>query len=338
MKNYFFIIAVMAAMFVSCDGSRRGQHLAFEGWNYTYIHTPTGTFIKGKAEDGRKLPKTQVFYWDGTDYIVITTKEGKFMGVETYGQLRLGPIYKEIHPMGGQSYIAINQQGTKLFSSLGEPLCNGEFLVSSTAAYKANAGGAGIPGDYYQARTRKGVFALYYNENGNDWYQYGPFEDYVPGSTGYMFKDPETGKWGVGQYGQWVDLGDKTAGGRQRMFLDEQWRFNYQRDKVLIPARYEQIININYVPTAASKDGGRRGYTQKSEIKWYVYDGKEWSAFDMDGKSIPVKSSELNLAKKLKPHQGEVRRNSIDNIVTQRIGNQEASRVLINNHADRIFL
>ena len=339
MKNFFKLLVVaMATMLVSCDGSFRKEHLSFEGWDYTYIHTPTKTFIKGKSKDGQRLPKTQVFYWDGTDYIVITTKEGKFMGVETSEQLRLAPVYKEINPVGGQCYIAINQSGAKLFSNLGEALCDGEFLVSSTAAYIANAGGSGVPGRYYQAHTHKGVFALYYDKDRASWYQYGPFEDYVPGATGYMFKDPKTGKWGIGNYGQWVDRGDKTASGRRRMFLDGQWRFNYQRDKVLIPPQYEQVINIKYVPTEASVDGGRRGYTKESEIKWYAYDGKKWFAFDIGGKSIPVKSSELNLARRLKPHQGEVRRNSIDNIVTQRIGNQEASQVIINNYADRIFL
>lgn len=275
-------------------------------------------------------PKVQ--RWNGTPYIYVDTKDGRFWGVETFDQRRLDPIYDSIDntAFSREAYEASKDGVTILYDYFGRPLCDSIPLTSQQIEYPN--GGSGIPGKHYLVHTIKGVFALYYDEDKASWYQYGPFGDYAAGTTAYMFEDKKTGKWGIGRYGHWKDLGDEKAPGLQRVTLDSQWHFIYRRDSVFINPQYEQIINIVYVPTEASLDGGRKGYTHKSEIKWYAYDGKKWHGFDFDGKSIPVKISELNLALKLTPHRGRAHVNRMNNVVTQRIGTREASMVIINNH------
>ncbi len=278
----------------------------------------------------------KVHHMEGTPFIYVETKEGRLYGVETFNQQRLAPIWNAINAdvIGDRGWQAVKDGRIYLFDEWGNPLCD-SIPLREHGIRRMLSGGGGVPGDYYLVFTIQGTFGLFYDNERAEWYQYGPFKDYVSGTTGYMFKDNTTGKWGVAAYGKWTDLGATDSYGQRRMTLDSRWKFSYSRSKVLIAPQYEQMLNIAYRSRRASVDGGRRGYTDESDIKWYAFDGRKWLAFDIHGNPATVKTSELNLALKLQPHQGRIRRNSFHNVMTQRLGHQEASLVIINNYANR---
>lgn len=274
---------------------------------------------------------------DDTPFIYIETKEGRLYGFEENGRRSFEPIWNSLNGerLAGDVWLATKNGKTILFEYSGTPLCDSIPLASTNIEHMYRRGGSGVPGYYYRVLTKEGVFSLYYDKNYAKWYQYGPFKDYVAGTTGYMFKDNKTGKWGVAKYGTWEDLGDKDSYGRKRVTMDSRWKFVYARHDVLIAPQYDQVINIAYESKSASADGGRRGYTHEKDIKWYAYDGKKWQAFNIHGQPIAVNASELNSALKLKPHQDEIRRNNMHNLVTQRCGHNEASMVIINPYPYR---
>ena len=270
-----------------------------------------------------------------TPFIYVETKDGIFWGVETGNQRRLEPIYDVIDntSLHDRAYLATKDGVTIMYDYSAIPLCDSIPVILS-ASYKSNFSGSGIPGRHYRVNTQKGCFALFYDQNLAQWYQYGPFEDYIGGCSGYMFKDVKTGKWGVAQYGHWDDLGDKDSYGRRRLTLDARWKFRYERNHIIIRPIYERVLNVSYWDCNAI-DGGRRGYGKKSDVRWYTYDGKKWTAFDIDGKPTAIRDSELQAALRTTPYNMKLRRNTLNNLITQRVGTQEASWFLINPRANR---
>ncbi len=277
--------------------------------------------------------KPKIHYLANCNGIYIETSEGRRYGVESEGQIRLEPIWDDIGygDLSGRVYQAWKNDEVRLFDYLGNVLCDSIPLVGKDREkleFAYIAGGSGVPGRFNLAHTQEGVFGMYYDQERASWYQYGPFGDYVAGTAGYMFKHNKTGKWGAARYGKWIDAA--------RDYGAAQWRFFYERYAVIILPEYEKIINVSYVSKGMA-DGGRRGYEKESDVRWYVYDGTKWHALDIHGKPTAIRNSELKLAQSLTPHTGRVRYNSLHNIITQRIGTNEASMVLINNRADRLM-
>lgn len=272
-----------------------------------------------------------------TPFIYVETKGKTLWGVETENQRRLEPIFDAIDNTAFpyRAYLATKDGVTIMYDYWGNPLCDSIPVIRSES-YHSNLGGTGVPGAYYEVNTKKGRFCLYYNKDMAEWYHYGPFEACVGGCSGYMFKDIKTGKWGVAKYGRWDDLGDRDSYGRRRMTLDAQWKFRYERNHVIVQPVYERVLNVSYV-AVGTIDGGRRGYGKESDVRWYAYDGTKWIAFDINGHPIPVRDAELRMALRTTPHDQTLRRNSLNNVITQRIGTQEASHFLINPRANRIL-
>ena len=275
----------------------------------------------------KREPK--INYLAGCDGIYIETKQGRLYGVESDGVIRIKPEWDNIGygDLDGRVYQAWKGDKVILFDRWGKILCDTIPLVGKDKKeilYSENAPGTGMPqiasNAFALVHTEKGVFALYYDKDIAYWYQYGPFADFCGGATGYMFKDNATGKWGVAKYGDWIE-NEKPKTGWAR------WHFRYERFAVLIQPQYEKIISISYKRTAS--EGDYRGYSKESDIKWYAFDGTQWHAFDFFGHPTKVNNSELAMVRRLKPHQGKVKLTNIGDLITQRIGTEEASWVII---------
>ncbi len=296
MKKYLFlVVAIVVAVCTSCKQEPKIKHLA------------------------------------GCDGIVIETKEGRLYGMERDGVIRLRPEWDNIiyGNLDGHIYQAWKGDNAILFDYWGRTLCDSIPLVGrdkKKIVYSANTPGTGIPQNaarnFALAHTEKGVFALFFDEDITDWYQYGPFADFCGGATGYMFKDNTTGKWGAAKYGSWTENENSST-------TWDKWKFSYERSAVVLQPQYEQIISVSYKKEGSEADP--RGYSQESDIKWYAFDGTKWNAFDFSGQPLKMNKSEqtkLTKLRKLNPRLGKATRNDAGEYDTQRIGTEEASWVI----------
>ncbi len=245
---------------------------------------------------------TETLYGAGTEYIMFVPA--------AFDNIKL------IDRDGEEGYYLATRKGkTYMFGEYGGILCDSIPLVSEPVyRYARGKNGsfsgslAGLPANPITVHTEKGAFLVI---NKNEWICYGPYEDIVTGNTGLMFK--ENGKWGVRKYGNWIEK-------KQASYTDaKDYRFEYQ-EIILLPAKYEKVINYAYTEGAYDE---KRGFKNESDVKWYAFDGTKWHAFDVNGKPIKVNQSELNTALKLKPQI------KLGKPLLQRIGNDEASIVRV---------
>ena len=294
MKKYLFlVVAIVITLCTSCKQEPKIRHLA------------------------------------GCDGIFLETEEGRRYGIESDGVIRIKPEWDNIGygNLDGHIYQAWKDDKVILFDCWGKVLCDSIHLVGhdrKRIRYSDNTAGTGIPQavgrTFALVHTEKGVFALFYDEDTTDWYQYGPFADFLGCATGYMFKDNETGKWGVARYGRWTENENTSS-------VLDKWQFSYERSAVLLPPQYDKIISISYIKEASEVDS--RGYSKESDIKWYAFDGTKWQSFDFFGQPIKLKKTELAKVQKLKPNLGKAAKTDTGEFATQRIGTEEASWVII---------
>ncbi len=254
-------------------------------------------------------------YLENTKYCYIDTKEGRLWGIGWHNRCYVYPEYESIdenHKVNG--YIAY-KQGKYYFFDHNETIgCNGEALLTPLQKQDTYVG-MGCFEHLYKTKSQSGVYAIYGSNNWPGDATYGPFADFVPGNCGYMFKDSQTKKWGVGKYGDWEQHNPDAA------IPESRYRFT-PCDSVLIAPQYEKIVNIAYHHEMTT----RRwiGYHKRSDVKWYCYDGAKWHGFDIEGKPIAVDYKMLNRALKAKPRS---QRDFLLNY--QRLGKEEASTYLI---------
>ena len=263
----------------------------------------------------------EVKHWGGTPIIYIETKNGRFLGVETDGIQRIPPVFNRIKSViADEAYLCYDDSEMYLLGYLGNALCDSVPLINEPKflPYK----GFGIPGQLVCCQTSKGNYYIY-ADGIADWYQYGPFKDFVPGSTGYMFLDPKTDKWGIGSYGEWIDRQPKNR--KTNMLTSDRYYFSSTK-RIILQPRYERIVNIAYVDN--SWQFKKFGFSRISDIRWYAYDGNNWSSFDMDGNVMPVKQKELQRALNL-PLKPEPKYGRLSHLISQRLGNEKAFLALI---------
>jgi len=265
-------------------------------------------------------PKPEVHYIKEGKLCYIDTKEGRLWGIGNATAHIIEPAYDTIISIfEGNAYYAGRQGVYRLFDIQGKALCDGAEFVSQPE-YCSDYSGGGSQGKYIRAYTTQGIYGVYYVKHWVQWNYYGPFKEFIAGSCGYMFQDNQTGKWGVGKYGDWT-LNEKE------WFKEDQAMLKPSRD-IIIPAQYSKIVNIS--DYYGLKTHWALGYRDKKDIRWYCYDGSQWHGFDIDGKSIPVNQKELDraLRSKVKRSINRTRKG----LPTQRVGIEDAS-VLIINHS-----
>lgn len=254
-------------------------------------------------------------YEKGTKLCYIDTKDGRLWGIGWNGQCYVYPEYESIDENYDVNGYIARKQGKYYFFDCNETLgCNGEALLTPLEKQDTYVG-MGCYEHFYKTESQNGVYAIF---GSNCWpgdVTYGPFADFVPGNCGYMFKDAQTGKWGVGKYGNWKQHNPKA-------WVPES-RYSFTPcDSILIAPQYEKIVNVAYVREGYTFEW--IGYYKQSDIKWYCFDGKNWHGFDIEGKSIAVNQKLLKQAlnKKL-TSQVDFRFNY------QRLGKDEASTYII---------
>ena len=254
----------------------------------------------------------KVVYSEGSKFCYVDTKEGRLWGVGNSIMHTLEPVYDTIIPaLDERAYYASEKGAFKLYDIKGQVLCDGSELVAKPE-FCSDYGGVGSQGEYARIYTTQGIYGAYFSFAWSQWCCYGPFKEYVAGNVGYMFQDPQTGKWGVGKYGDWEF-------DEYQIDVERRARLTPSKD-ILIPAMYEKIVNIAH---SYSDTHWALGYKNKSDIRWYCYDGNQWYGFDIDGNPISVNSQELNRALSMPLHRSI--RQSIYGMPTQRLGIEEAS-------------
>ena len=102
--------------------------------------------------------------------------------------------------------------------------------------------------------------------------------------------------------------------------LDRQVTFE------LLPAQYEKIVSV----LDSYRDAHwALGYKNKSDVRWYCYDGNQWYGFDIDGNSMEVNQTVLKQALNM-PVQTSIKRNR-NGMPNQRLGIEEASVFMISH-------
>lgn len=219
--------------------------------------------------------------------------------------------------MDKRAYYAAEKGTYRLYSIYTDnfTLCDGAELIEQP---EFSSDFSGLPYKYTRINTTSGFYALYYVEPWAKWYCYGPFKEYVPVMAGYLFKDIRTGKWGVGKYGEWTL--DEYA-------LDYLKRARLTPTKdILLPAQYEKIVSV----LDSYRDAyWALGYKNKSDVRWYCYDGNQWYGFDIDGNSMEVNQTVLKQALNM-PVQTSIKRNR-NGMPNQRLGIEEASVFMISH-------
>lgn len=257
-----------------------------------------------------------VHYEEGTKFCYINTRDGKLWGIGWNKQCRVYPEYEEIYENRHTNGYVAYKQGNYYFFDCDETIgCNGEALLTPLQKQDIYVG-MGCYEFLYKTESQSGIYAIYGSNNWPGDATYGPFADFVPGNCGYMFKDAQTGKWGVGKYGSWEKYNPEAR------IPESRYRFT-PCDSVLIAPQYEKIVNIAYRHEMTTFPW--IGYHKKSDIKWYCYDGVKWYGFDIGGKPIAVDNKLLNRALRLRT------RSQRDYLLNyQRLGKEEASTYFIN--------
>lgn len=257
----------------------------------------------------------KLHYVENSKFCYIDTKDGRLWGIGWHNNCYVYPEYESIEEnFEVNGYIA-RKQGKYYFFDHNETLgCNGEDLLTPLVKQDVYEG-MGCFEYLYKTKSQSGIYAIYGSYCWPGDATYGPFADFVSGNCGYMFKDSQSGKWGVGKYGNWEQHNPHAA------IPESRYRFT-PCDSVIIAPQYEKIVNIAYY--RQMKTLTWIGYYKKSDVKWYCYDGVKWQGFDIDGNSIAVDHKLLSRALKAKPR---LQRDIM--LDYQRLGKEEASTYLI---------
>lgn len=228
---------------------------------------------------------------DGSGTCYIKTTKGKLWGIGWLGECYVYPEYESVSRHNGTGGWIAYKQGNFYFYDVHEKLrCNGEALLNNLSEPNIYVGRGGLD-KLYMAKSQSGIYAIFeshtlYAENTP---VYGPYKDFVPGHAGYMFEDIQTGKWGVGKYGDWEQCNPKARN------PEDRWKHT-PLDTVIVAPEYDKIINIAYENDRIWP----KGYHKKSDIRWYCLNGNKWYGFDIDGRPINVNMNLLNTALKIK--------------------------------------
>lgn len=190
-----------------------------------------------------------------------------------------------------------------LFSVYGEPLGGGAEMVGRPLFDHMK--GYGIPGAFARVTTTNGVYGIFHLPP--DYYEFGPYEDFFPGTDGFMFK--QNGKWGISTYGKLTI--------REYSYTGE---VNFkQNPKVLIEPQFDRVLQIRKI----------FGDHLNGEVLWYGCINGQWQAYNKLGLQAAIPGRDLDKALKLTPTSGKIERQHVLGmdwrIITQRKGTDEAS-------------
>lgn len=226
-----------------------------------------------RSHMGNKLYGMQKEYLDGDWKDVIPTK------------------YSDLRFHGGMIVADFNDgSSTYLYSRAGEPILK-DVNIKDFNYYRNNNAYNFYKrrfalGDYVVADTEDGRYALFVDDclETFGWIsieKFGPYKDFIPGCSGYMFQDLQSKKWGYHIYKY----------DRMSVAYPPECVENY----ILLDPEYDQVIEY-YNPTSVS-----------SGLIFAYKDGL-WSAFDKQGKKVDYPQELLNNILDLDP-QPKVREN-----------------------------
>ena len=262
--------------------------------------------------------KTKVHYvsapWSTLGLCYVETDKGRLWGIGNKLGHTLEPQYDTIINVLDNEAMLLEKDGGYYLYTMGDKfLCDTAMLVN-IPIFSSEYSGDGIYGKYAKISTKKGIYGCY--KVFHTWAIYGPFEEYVPGVSGYMFKDKHTGKWGVGRYGKWEDYNKSDV-----WYYLDKWELE-PSDEIMLTPKFDKIICLwdfyEYETHVIL------GYKERKDIKWYCYDGNKWSGFDIDGNPIKVEENNLSMALAPTPQKNK-KRNQYGNFYSQRLGIEHAS-------------
>lgn len=261
---------------------------------------------------------------DGSGACYIKTAKGKVWGIGWLDQCYIYPEFESVSRHWDTGGWVVFKEGYFYFYDVNVQLmCNGEALLTNLREHDAYWG-AGCLDELYKTKSQSGTYMIYDSNTlpSSQTPVYGPFKDFITGHTGYMFKDVQTGRWGVGKYGDWENTGYTGITAPKHRFIP--------CDSVIIAPKYDKIVNIAY----ERRDAWPKGYLKESDIKWYCQDENGWVGFDMEGKPISVDKNLLNRALKIKvkPIRESITEEewrSFSKVFYRRVGKEEASVYII---------
>ena len=152
-----------------------------------------------------------------------------------------------------------------------------------------------------------------------DYKPFGPYQEFIPGCTGYMFKD-DTGKWKANL----LRIRTRTYDRLDRAF----------GNKPLVPDQeFDQIIEVKL----KEKFLDLSGIFKKIECAWFLRSGDKWREFLVEHSTgqegiiqeVQVDQKLLNRALKMRINQRAKGRSSFDIAYPQRVGTEGASVVFL---------
>lgn len=262
---------------------------------------------------------------DGSGACYINTAKGKLWGIGWLDKCYIYPEYESVSRHSGTGGWIAYKAGNFYFYDVDVQLmCNGEALLTNLREHETYMG-KGCLDELYKGKSDSGIYMIYDSNtlHSSQTPVYGPFKDFIPGHTGYMFKDVQTGRWGVGKYGSWEKYNPEA------WIPDSRYRFT-PCDSVLIAPQYDKIVNIAY----ERGDSWPQGYFKKSDIQWYCHGENGWVGFDIDGKPKRVDKTLLNRALKMEadPIRKQVTEEewrTFSKFFYRRVGIEEASVYII---------
>ncbi len=289
--------AALAAMLVSCDdGIRDAGHIRYSVVSLVSKDTKEGTMYGLKSGERISLPPQFARIEYGADeYSVYAYPDNSNVcclfsseGVEVLTGRQSGSKEIGFAPL----MIVVDKEAIT-------------WLNDAEYSYFGNIFNCGT---YHRYKTVDGrVCALFIEMQ--TYFPYGPYNDFVPGCSGYMFKDA-SGKWGAHA----VRVRAKTVTTLHKIIPDADIADNRRFDEVI-----EVVLK------------------EDNHFMWFLRDGQNWSAVEIKGKSygdfvitdVPVDRKLLNRVSKMPIDDVARGKTEFDILRPQRVGVEGASVVFL---------
>ena len=311
MKNFFVLLGLMAAFAIVVFFYSEGQpEITDEG------------YLSGSA----------------VHLISTETDQGKLWGAKSGDRISLPPQFKKIisgldmytvlcYPQEGSGVYLFTKEGKEVLT--GRISGNKEIGFDPLRIRESQAGMLKEPENYYYGKIfccgSRYHFGLTDGRICNlfrpmDKYMpFGPYREFMPGCTGYMFKD-ETGKW-------------KANLLRIRERTYNRLDVGFDNKPLVLGQGFDQIIEIKLKEKLLDFSG----VSKKIECAWFLRSGDKWREFLVEHSTaregivqeVPVDQKLLNRALKMRINPTAKGRSSFDIAYPQRVGTEGASVVFL---------
>lgn len=290
------------------------------------------------SENSVKIKDEGYPFSSAVHLISTETDQGKLWGAKSGDRISLPPQFKKIiSGLDMYTILCYPQEGSGvyLFTGEGEEVLTGRMSGNKEIGFEPlricedQAEMLKEPENYYYGKIfccgSRYRFGLTDGRICNlfmpmDKYMpFGPYREFMPGCTGYMFKD-ETGKWKA-----------NLLRIRERTYNRLDVGFD---NRPLVPGQgFDEIIEV--LQTERYTDFS--GMFRTVECAWFLRSGDKWREFlvehstDQEGivQEVPVDQKLLNRALKMRINQRAKSRSSSNIAYPQRVGTKEASVVFL---------